>query len=160
LPITRQQGTRCADPFVRAVTVGVTFATATAADQQTLDATHHHAASQCPARSMQRRLRTLVVPCWVGKSSTATLRWAARRRVGLPMQTHRLAVVIDKTTCAKIKTTITANLYSALVPMKSVIEIAIFPSGKLRRPKEKLETIARQEVLARMAALSTDGMAV
>jgi hypothetical protein len=42
----------------------------------------------------------------------------------------------------------------------SMIEIAIFPSGKLRRPKEKLETIARQEVLARMAALSTDGMAV
>jgi hypothetical protein len=43
---------------------------------------------------------------------------------------------------------------------KSMIEIAIFPSRKLRRPKEKLETIARQEVLARMAVLSTDGMAV
>ena len=40
------------------------------------------------------------------------------------------------------------------------IEIAIFPSGKLRRPKEKLETIARQEVLARMTALSDDGVAV
>jgi hypothetical protein len=62
-------------------------------------------------------VRTLVNPCWVGKSSTATLRWAARRCVGLPMQTHRLAVVIDKTTCAKIKTTITTNLYSALVLM-------------------------------------------
>jgi hypothetical protein len=36
-----------------------------------------------------------------------------------------------------------------------MIEIAIFPSGKLRRPKEKLETIARQEVLARMTARRT-----
>jgi hypothetical protein len=45
-------------------------------------------------------------------------------------------------------------------PQMSMFEIAIFPSGKLRRPKEKLETIARQEVLARMTALSTDGVAV
>jgi len=41
-----------------------------------------------------------------------------------------------------------------------MIEIAIFPSGKLRRPKEKLETIARQEVLARMTAPNTDSVAV
>jgi hypothetical protein len=30
---------------------------------------------------------------------------------------------------------------------QSMIEIAIFPSGKLQRPKEKLEIVARQEVL-------------
>jgi hypothetical protein len=40
----RQQGTRCADPFVRAVTVGVRLAVAITAERQTLDVMRHHAA--------------------------------------------------------------------------------------------------------------------
>jgi hypothetical protein len=43
----RQQETRCADPFVRAVTVGVMFATATAAERLTLGATRHHGRHDC-----------------------------------------------------------------------------------------------------------------